>query len=1536
MRRALLILVVGGRFADSDAEIADESPPSDDQRLTSASSRVTELANVLGRFGYEVSMVVDGTARKISAAVREAIQAAGSDDALVVHVLSHSVVDRSGALSVLGADGRLSSVNEWIQHASHRADTAGTLFLLDLDVGDPDLNREGARTWIVARTGPENAVLNGALTTATTTALTKVLDDGHALGSDIRFVPFDAFATEISLESGFTWLDGPAEEPFPFFPNPAYDATATPPTPLVVTVLPDTGRARSLAAYKLDDGRPVVAVGSDSLISLFDLRTGQRLARTNANTVRGLVQPPGSGLLICASRRGTVEARSYRDLLPRGTLWEQHHPVNALATSTADSRWLVCSASDDGSIQVRDQTGAPGLRVTQTREGAVNAVAFVGPRIVSGSSVGTIAAWDIETGNHLWLRRLNGSVNSLAVITLGGQQLVVSGSQDGQLGIWDPESGEPVDVSPSWSGPIHAAVSLPRHPWVAIGGANGIVRVWDAGRRKQLAEIQTGHAVLSLAAAEVDGQTVVVIGDDRGAHIWPLTKTPAVPPPPPALHAGYAADTVRGPDQLGISAQVDTLCQLIMARNIEPPLSIGLFGDWGTGKSFFMSEMRKGLDRLAERSRRAELQGVESGLCSGVCAIEFNAWHYLDANLWAGLGSVIFDRLAATEADTDDLVQDLPSVRALRAELEGLRDRAEHGLDKLARDLAVEERIAVGQLLTIDTLRQKADDATEEALDEVGTALEQAGVAQVDRADLRTVSEAADITRRAWYLLRRGQLLTRLSLLAAFVLAVVAGPLLGWLLVDALDSGVAALAPLLLCGAAGLRLAGPALNRLRGVVEQVEPLVARVDERRRIALRAREEKLNAQIAQTTEQIASLDDQLRTLNESRSVQAYAMKRLSDDEYRRNEGLMAVLRRDLEELSRRLTPASAPKARSPSSPADLERIVLYIDDLDRCPPARVVEVLQAVQLLLAFPLFVVVVGVDSRWLLRSVQAHYSDVLGAGESPVAGWEDTRHWASTPQNYLEKIFQISVCLAPMSEAGYARLVEADLGESLPAEPDGASDRVLPVPMTPGTRDRRVPPTDERPQPGVTEPPPTREPQPPRRTAPSVPATELVRYRAEKPVVALGLSGDRPLLMVVDKSTRLYLGDPRARGDLELQQKIARSDLSTASITTDGRVLLTGWFDDGIALAAASTGEVVDRVGRPFPPSSDVELEAVFSANGSAVGLTRVETARKSAAHLTLPLGRTPDSADFDDAAPGRLLAFTAAGAVIQYPDAVTWLGPDGEPTLRSDPARVDRAVTDPDGRFLALVGDGTVLGLWALSGTAPPTSLPIPEPPPSGVTALALGTSGLLGAAAGSRFRAWDLNTGDLRTEESAATTVTAMAFSPDGRRLATGCEDGTVQVWLIDVPDPDVAVKLEALRLMHDEHRMIIAVQPLIGTPRTARRLVNTYRLLRSTLDGERLRQLHAGGYRPVILLLAVLVGHPAQGAAVLEELLAPQPEPTTSGFAALFADVRDHLPSPGLASAVKAVALATGATDEVAEYREWAPYVARFSFRTAHLL
>jgi hypothetical protein len=100
---------------------------------------------------------------------------------------------------------------------------------------------------------------------------------------------------------------------------------------------------------------------------------------------------------------------------------------------------------------------------------------------------------------------------------------------------------------------------------------------------------------------------------------------------------------------------------------------------------------------------------------------------------------------------------------------------------------------------------------------------------------------------------------------------------------------------------------------------------------------------------------------------------------------------------------------------------------VDDLDRCPPERVVEVLQAVHLLLALPLFVVVVAADPRWLMRSLRKYFIELLSTeGSRMDISPEEAAIWASTPQHYLEKIFQIPFTLPPMDDDGYARLVDS------------------------------------------------------------------------------------------------------------------------------------------------------------------------------------------------------------------------------------------------------------------------------------------------------------------------------------------------------------------------------------------------------------------------------------------------------------------------------------------------------------------------------
>lgn len=161
---------------------------------------------------------------------------------------------------------------------------------------------------------------------------------------------------------------------------------------------------------------------------------------------------------------------------------------------------------------------------------------------------------------------------------------------------------------------------------------------------------------------------------------------------------------------------------------------------------------------------------------------------------------------------------------------------------------------------------------------------------------------------------------------------------------------------------------------------------------------------------------------------------------------------MIRDDLERL--------AELARGADGIPGIDRIVIYIDDLDRCPASQVVQVLEAVNLLFGFELFVVIVAVDSRWLLRSLNTEFSEAFDASDSG----------APTAQNYLEKIIQIPFWVQPMQPDGFGRLVTNLAGEvtqSASSPPTGAASPLgdgsggSPITVGHGNVDE-VPPVDD------------------------------------------------------------------------------------------------------------------------------------------------------------------------------------------------------------------------------------------------------------------------------------------------------------------------------------------------------------------------------------------------------------------------------------------------------------------------------------------
>ncbi|UMP04475.1 P-loop NTPase fold protein [Amycolatopsis sp. EV170708-02-1] len=488
---------------------------------------------------------------------------------------------------------------------------------------------------------------------------------------------------------------------------------------------------------------------------------------------------------------------------------------------------------------------------------------------------------------------------------------------------------------------------------------------------------------------------------------------PIEPSDPFAAHvADYRPDTEDGVDRLGIGADVRMLADLVVSRMITPPLSIGLFGSWGSGKSFFMRQMRLRVRALADSARAAETGAGAHGksvssYCSSVRQISFNAWHYSEANLLASLATHIFDNLAASGAEND--LQRQADLLAERRKTEKTLLGRLSAVRLERRTLTARQKQANRRRKPREYVRAVFDSLTDADKAWIGSRI---GVDRPTAEDLERLARETGGLRsdvaEFWRRLRQDPV-PLLVLIGGLVTVLVVTLLVGRSQVSGLLGGLtvvsSALTVVLRMRASAGRI-HQALGKLGGPSEEDEET-----ERRLAELDAESDRLEKAVAELA---PGLD-----------LVSFAESRVSD--YVEHLGVVSLLRKDLETFATML-------AEVPHGSGKIERTVLYIDDLDRCPPKVVVQVLEAIHLLLALPVFVVVVGVDSRWLKKAVEQHYEEMLG---------DDPETFA---ENYLEKIFQVPFTLSPMDDPGFAGLVrglaETEIQDSIPAPVPAGKDQ--------------------------------------------------------------------------------------------------------------------------------------------------------------------------------------------------------------------------------------------------------------------------------------------------------------------------------------------------------------------------------------------------------------------------------------------------------------------------------------------------------------
>ncbi|WFU91983.1 P-loop NTPase fold protein (plasmid) [Rhizobium sp. CC1099] len=548
-------------------------------------------------------------------------------------------------------------------------------------------------------------------------------------------------------------------------------------------------------------------------------------------------------------------------------------------------------------------------------------------------------------------------------------------------------------------------------------------------------------------------------------------------------------------DVLGAADEARAFARVATARGVSPPLAFGVFGEWGSGKSFFMRLMQEYVDKISRREATEAQNG--GAFHENVVQIRFNAWHYVESNLWASLVDNIFvelDRWSRARQPADGgnfLLDELVTARELSLDaaerLVHQRQQQELAADRL---LAAERELRLKKQQVGITPRAlwnvvKENFAKEVGPEKIKKAADQLGLTELaENAEAlkSTLDEVKTDAARA-RVLGRG-LLNRLSSswsIAALFCAIVAGPAVfafGYDQLATCFSGISEYVNRWVASLVGLLSATTVVvkflqHRVRTGLVVLESYRDKLEEAIDAQLKTPADavaaaesdlvRLTSEVAEAKAALATSSDRLaRAAKEYESdsgrdrLLRFVRDRAGKDGYSKHLGLIANIRKDFTQLSVLMAEVDArlrkdddkqfedyklrvqaliadagenyltgdEKARlealllrsEPDPAQSFDRIILYIDDLDRCPPEQVVQVLQAVHLLLSFPLFVVVVAVDTRWVSRSLEAHYAGLLAD--------HSTKHASASASDYLEKIFQIPYWVRPMTrEASIALL---------------------------------------------------------------------------------------------------------------------------------------------------------------------------------------------------------------------------------------------------------------------------------------------------------------------------------------------------------------------------------------------------------------------------------------------------------------------------------------------------------------------------------
>jgi len=271
-----------------------------------------------------------------------------------------------------------------------------------------------------------------------------------------------------------------------------------------------------------DNRRLATAGRLDGLIRLIDGETGQTIrtmAATPVSGTRRVFFTPGGHTIVAGSDDGSLRVWDIETGQLQRELLKAVPGLQDLSL-TADGASVLTVAGQG--IQVRSLADGRVLASIGDLGGPFTVAASpTGTLAIAGSNDGTITAIDITTGSRRWHKQAHqGQVSSVAIAP--GDRIVASGGADGVLKIWNASNGEPIRTIPSENGRVRNLAFMRDGREIAAAGV-WKARIWNLEDAFQPArDLGGSEGVTDLHTRSDDRALVTCNGGSGQVRLWDL------------------------------------------------------------------------------------------------------------------------------------------------------------------------------------------------------------------------------------------------------------------------------------------------------------------------------------------------------------------------------------------------------------------------------------------------------------------------------------------------------------------------------------------------------------------------------------------------------------------------------------------------------------------------------------------------------------------------------------------------------------------------------------------------------------------------------------------------------------------------------------------------------------------------------------------------------------------------------------------------------------------------------------------------------